>query len=149
VTDDSGSFAKHALTIPAGALPGMHWVTAIGRKSGDAAQATFNERTNWTEFGFAPRAKRENPFENVLNTGTVSGLDVAWTQSTGGAAIFASPIVVGGGVYVASEDGKLRIYNATTGAVVRTIVAGGLIATTPTVVGGTVYFGGGDGKVYA
>src|SRR5690348_15458968 len=47
VTDASGKFGPDKLTIPAGALPGSHWITAIGRRDGDAAHKAFNVTTLW------------------------------------------------------------------------------------------------------
>ena len=43
VTTATGTFTG-PLTLPASATPGAHYVTAIGRHSGDAAQITVNIR---------------------------------------------------------------------------------------------------------
>src|ERR1700730_9361377 len=37
-TDGTGAFKNRQLMVPAGALPGQHWITAIGRKNGDGNQ---------------------------------------------------------------------------------------------------------------
>src|SRR5436305_576378 len=66
-TNGSGHFSNHPFTVPKDATPGQHWVTAVGRKSGNAAQATFNLTTEWAERGFDSRGKRTNPYENVLS----------------------------------------------------------------------------------
>ena len=70
----SGSFSKISIPVPAPALPGTHWVTAVQR-SNDRAQTPFRVNTNWAEFGFTPKGKRFNPYENVLSPSTVGAID--------------------------------------------------------------------------
>src|SRR5580704_7163863 len=65
VTNDKGKFTAVPLTVPAGATPGTHWVTAIGRKDGVAAQTKFTVQTDWVEHGFGSDGKRTNLYENV------------------------------------------------------------------------------------
>ena len=76
-TDGTGAFRKHQLTVPADALPGTHWITGVGRKSGDSAEAPFTVTTAWAEVGFSPHGKRNNPYENVITTGNASTLEIA------------------------------------------------------------------------
>ena len=56
VSSATGTFSG-SVTIPATASPGKHYITAIGRKSGDAAQKAFTVSTNWSEFHFAEVAE--------------------------------------------------------------------------------------------
>src|SRR5579871_4857850 len=72
--DDSGNVSAHDLIIPASALPGVHWISVLGHNNGEGNQKAFTVRTDWTEFGFTERGRRFNPYENVLNTGTVPSL---------------------------------------------------------------------------
>jgi hypothetical protein len=97
------------VSVPSPAVPGTHWVSAIGRHSGLGAQAAFTVRTDWAAFRFASRHKGLNPFENVLSPYTVSGLDVDWSGATSN-AVESSPAVLGGVVYVGSDDGKLYAF---------------------------------------
>src|SRR5580704_16961584 len=53
-TAASGAFTGIRLNIPATALPGMHWITGVGRQSGLAAQASFLVRADWTQFMHGP-----------------------------------------------------------------------------------------------
>src|ERR1700734_1615779 len=48
VTTAAGSFST-SVTIPAAESPGDHYITAIGRHSGDAAQIAVNVTTAWAE----------------------------------------------------------------------------------------------------
>ena len=74
-----------SLAGPANATPGQHWITAIGRKTGDAAQKPFTVNTDWPQRGFGVRAKRVDPYENVLTTANVASLDMVWSTPTGSA----------------------------------------------------------------
>lgn len=78
VTNSAGAFAARQLTIPKDALPGSHWITAVGRKTGDAAQQVFAVRTDWTKFAFDVQNRGRNPYENVIDSSNVGTLDVAW-----------------------------------------------------------------------
>ena len=80
VTSPTGGFAM-PVSGPASAQPGGHWVSAVGRADGLAAQAKFTVRTDWPEFRFDARDQRVNPYENTLTPSTVSGLDEAWQYS--------------------------------------------------------------------
>jgi len=81
-----------------------------------------------------------------------------WTATTGG-VVSSSPAVVGGVVYVGSDDHKLYAFDAAgsagCGGVPRscsplwTATTGGVVSSSPAVVGGVVYVGSGDGKLYA
>ena len=62
VSSATGTFSG-SVTIPATASPGKHYITAIGRKSGDAAQKAFTVSTNWSELHFGTGRKGLNPYE--------------------------------------------------------------------------------------
>src|SRR5208283_1569616 len=81
----SGAFSKISIPVPASAVPGTHWVTAVQRSNNESAQTPFRVNTNWAEFGFTPNGKRFNPYENVLSPSTVSAIDLLWSYTTGGA----------------------------------------------------------------
>src|SRR5205085_1027212 len=65
----TGAFSGLALTVPAGATPGRHAITARQGQSG--AQATFVVRTSWATDGFGAAHLGVNPYENVLGPATV------------------------------------------------------------------------------
>ena len=50
VTSPTGGFTV-PVTVPASAQPGGHWVSAVGRADGLAAQAKFTVRTDWPSSG--------------------------------------------------------------------------------------------------
>jgi outer membrane protein assembly factor BamB len=162
-TDARGSFSDINVTVPASALPGVHWVTLVGRRTGRSAQARFNVRTNWSQFGFNASNSRFNPFENVLSPSNVAGLGPAWIYRVGEGkfdGVDSSPAVVNGVVYVGSgspipgpgaDHGTMWAFNASTGEVLWSFDAGGPTypGGDPAVVDGVVYFGSGNGKLYA
>jgi len=109
----------------------------VGRKSGSAAQKSFIVRTNWTQFRYGPKHQGYNPYEKLLSTSTVAGLNQAWRYDTGD-FIASSPAVANGVVYFGSYDDKLYALDASTGALKWTATAGGNIFTSPTVADGVV-----------
>jgi outer membrane protein assembly factor BamB len=147
VTSSTGALSV-ALTIPSSTTPGAHWITVVGRRSGDAAQASFNVRTNWPQRGFGPARTGRDPYENVLNSATVGGLGQAWSYASGG-AITAEPTLVNGVVYFGSDDGSVYAVKASTGAKVWAFATGSTVYNTPAVADGIVYIGSTGGKVYA
>lgn len=50
VTNSLGALAG-TVTIPGSAVPGAHWITAGGRRSGLRAQAQFRVQTDWAQRG--------------------------------------------------------------------------------------------------
>jgi outer membrane protein assembly factor BamB len=148
VSDSSGAFAKHAFNVPSGALPGQHWVTAIGHRDGDAAQNAFKVSTSWAEYGFNARNRRNNPYGNVISANSVSALDTLWVSLTGG-SVESSPAIANGIVYVGSGDDKLYAFTAAAGALKWSAATGGNVLSSPAVASGVVYAGSDDGKLYA
>jgi outer membrane protein assembly factor BamB len=146
-TSATGSFSGAALRVPAAAVPGTHWISAEGRNSGLFAQRPFTVDTPWAGFGRVARHTHDNPFENVLNPGNVSGLDEAWAFPAG--YVQSSPAVVGGVVYAGSFDDNFYALSAATGAKIWSTSIGAAVISSPAVAGGAVYFGAGDGNVYA
>jgi outer membrane protein assembly factor BamB len=138
-TDGTGSFSGAAVSIPASAVPGAHFVTAVGRHSGFAAQATFTIGTNWPQFHDSARLRGVNPFENVLSPATVPALDLAWRFSD--IADGTSPVVVNGVAYVGAPDGEVFALDAATGAEIWDNAAGDDMESAPAVANGMVYVG--------
>ena len=81
-------------------------------------------------------------------TGGGSRLASAWSYCTG-AAIFSSPVVSAGTVYIASTSGVLTALEARRGKMLWQFRVGGAIFSTPLLQKSTLYFGGLDGFVYA
>jgi len=150
VTNSAGAFSYPGLVIPASAQPGPVWVSAVGRRSGLAAQAPFTVRTNWVQLGFGAQGRRFNPYENTLSEGNVASIGLDWSYAApGGAHDHASPAVVNGVVYIGSGDGSVYALNATTGAPRWSYATGSSVVSSPAVANGVVYIGSNDGKLYA
>lgn len=141
VSTATGTFSG-SVTIPATASPGTHYLTAIGRKSGDAAQVAITVTTAWAQIGFGSAHLGWNPYENTLNTGNVTELGSLWTVQTGSAwtnYVDAAPSIVNGRVYVAGPNNAgVQALNAVTGAVEWTSSIGPVFGS-PTVSNGVVY----------
>ena len=151
IATNSGKFPATGLQVPTRAVPGTHWVTAIGRQSGRTAQVPLTVRTDWTSAGFDATRGGWNVFENLVDSTNVSTLTEGWSAATGNAG-HTSPAVAGGSVYVGSENGKLYAFNANCSANCSprwTGTTGGAIDSSPAVSGSTVYVGSDDGKLYA
>jgi glucose dehydrogenase len=72
----------------------------------------------------------------------------AWSYKTNG-AVYSSPAVVGGFVFVGSEDNNVYCLNAINGTQVWNYTTGNEVLSSPAVVNGVVYVGSEDGKIYA
>ena len=130
-----------SVVIPASAQPGTHYVTAVGRHSGDAAQASFSVTTPWAEQGFGAAHLGWNPYENTLNTSNVGSLGILWQISANG--LGSAPAVANGRVYVGTSAG-LDAVSPATGAVQWTAFAGSNFYASPAVVGNALYIGDGS-----
>jgi outer membrane protein assembly factor BamB len=146
VSSATGTFTG-SVTIPATASPGTHYITAIGRRSGDAAQVTLSVTTPWTEFGFGGAHLNWNPYENTLNSDNVPFLGPIWQVPTN-TGIGSSPAVVGGHVIVATAGGQgVEALKASTGAVVWSVLPSVVFKSSPAVVNGVVYIGAANANV--
>ena len=152
-TSATGGFGPVTISVPASAVPGVHWISAEGRHSGLFAQASFTVSTNWSQFRYSSNHRGRNPYENVLSRDNVSGIDQDWSFTTGG-GVQSSPAVANGSVYVGSNDGNVYSLDASTGAQQWSFATGGPVLSAPTEVGAggaqgaVVYVGSDDGNVY-
>ncbi len=138
----------------------MHMIaTATVRAIPTVAAGAYNNAvaTNGIMSGFDAQHTRNNPFERVLNSTTVSGLKTAWTSNSTSHGIFSSPVVANGIVFVGSVDGKLYAYKAggcdsgkiTCPPLWTSNPTGYSIFSSPAVTNGIIYIGSVDGKLYA
>jgi len=74
--------------------------------------------------------------------------DLVWKFKTDGEFV-SSPAIVGGVVYVGSQDGRLYALDARTGQEKWTFKTDGAVYSSPASAGGLVYVGSGDGRLYA
>jgi outer membrane protein assembly factor BamB len=150
VTNASGAFPGINIQVPSTAVPGTHWVTAVAEgTSGKAAQQSITVQTDWPQFHYSASHKGRNPYENVLSATTVGTIDLDWTFTTG-KAITSSPAIVGGIVYVGSQDNSLYAINGTTGAQVWKFTTGNsIVDSSPAVYNGAVYIGSTDDYLYS
>ncbi len=71
-----------------------------------------------------------------------------WSGDVIPSILTASPVVVGGVVYVEADGGGVHAYNATSGTSIWNALSGSSVSS-PAVVGGVVYVGVGNGFDYA
>jgi outer membrane protein assembly factor BamB len=135
-----------SITIPADATPGPHSITAIGRRSTDAAQHALTVSTPWPQFGFGAAHVSVNPYENTLSTSTVPMLGTLWSVPAGTTG--GTPAVVDNRVYVGTTAG-VAAFNATTGATIWNKNLSANFTASPSVVGNTLYIGDLSGNFYA
>ena len=148
IANANGAFPKIPIPVPASALPGTHYVTAVQRSNGEGSQRVFTVNTDWAQFHFNEKRKGLNAWENVLAPNNVASLDVAWTAATLG-AVTSSPAVVGGNLYICSEDYLLYSFNATSGAENWGINLNTSCDSSSAVANGVIYVGYNDGILHA
>ena len=147
-TNRIGEFSGVSISVPSSAAPGIHWITAVGRRSGLAAQSAFTVRADWPQSRYSAKHAGTNPTENVLNPGNVSGLGLDWSY-TAGSIVNTSAAVANGVAYMGSEDGNINALDAATGAFKWSFATDSDISSTPAVANGIVYVGSFDSNVYA
>jgi len=148
IADGSGSFSQIAMQVPASALPGTHWVSAVERSGQNHSQVRFEVRSDWDEF-LREDMKRFNPYENVLNVNNAGSLDLKWSYATNGDLGEDSPAVANGVVYFSSIDDNVYALDAHTGAKLWSYPTGASVQSSPAVADGVVYVGSNDFSVYA
>lgn len=148
VTSATGALSV-LLTIPASTQPGTHYITAIGRKSGDAVQKIFVVATAWIESGFGAGHLAWNPYENTLSTSVVSSLELQWAAPC--AYCWGSPAVVNGYAFVGAAGGGGGFFglSAATGAIKWSADLGSYFYGAPAFANNVVYAEDASGVVHA
>ncbi len=114
VATAQGNISK-SVTIPANTTVGSHSLFAVGQTSGRSFSTQVNVDTSWDNFGFDSAHHRQNPYETSLSVSNVANLKLQWTATTA-VGLKDSPVYANGVVYIATMDGFLNAYDATTGA---------------------------------
>ena len=143
VSTATGTFSG-SVTIPASAQPGKHYVTAVGRQSGDAGQTGYTVTTPWTEQGYGAAHLGWNPYENTLDTSNVGSLGTLWQIPANG--LGSAPAVTGGRVFVGTSAGLMAV-STTTGSMLWKAFASTSFYASPAVVGGMLYIGDGNNSM--
>jgi outer membrane protein assembly factor BamB len=148
VSSAKGTLSGH-VTLPASTQPGSHYITAIGRHSGDAAQAAYDVTTPWFEGGFGGAHLSWNPWENTLNASAVPSLGPAFATLTD--AVYSSPVVVNGHVYVAGASGGVQAFSSGSagGSPYWKALTTAVFDSTPAVTGNTLFVASLEGTMYA
>jgi outer membrane protein assembly factor BamB len=146
LADSSGAFSKIPIQVPASALPGQHWVSAVQRGRHTGAQVSFRVNTNWNQFHFTPNHKGLNPYENVLFPSTVPRMDLQWSFPTVGQVELA-PAEAEGVLYVGAG---FHVYalNADTGVLLWKY-SGCCFVGGPAVADGEIFVSSADNNTYA
>ena len=139
----AGAVGATNASVPFGALPGAHWFTASGERTGTGASARFVVRTDWRQAGSDSGHAGFNPFESQLSQFSVRDLDEAWAATTGGLCTTTpetpGPAIAGGVLYIGSHcQPRLYAKDAATGANRWQVNLGGHVNGTPAVAGGLV-----------
>jgi outer membrane protein assembly factor BamB len=145
VSSTSGTLSG-SITVPASATPGVHYITAVGRQSNDAAQAAFNVSTAWLEMGFGTAHLNWNPYENVLSTSNVPQLGSLWTAHPG--ALGGTPAIVSGRIIVGTTTGVVSLA-VTTGATQWSKSLGQSFYGSAALANASVYIGSTSGTFYS
>jgi outer membrane protein assembly factor BamB len=147
VSSSTGTFSG-SVSLPKTTQPGPHYITAVGRRSGDAAQAVFTVTTPWNELGFGAAHYSWNPWENTLDVGTVQSLGPLFAIPTG--AIYGSPSVSKGSIYVGSQSGNgVESLSTTSASVNWKAETASTFDTSPAVSLNAVYIGSEQGMMYS
>ncbi len=144
---DAGAFTSR-IQVPTSAVPGQHWVTAVGATSGVVAQSRETVLSPWPQFGYAATHVAVNRYENSITGLTVATLRSRFAKQTQ-APVRSSAAVSGATVIFGSDDGNVYdLWNP--GGAVRWVAAvGGSISASPAVVGNLVYVASTNGMVNA
>jgi outer membrane protein assembly factor BamB len=135
-----------SVTVPASAQPGAHSITAIGRRSGDAAQVSFTVTAPWLEEGFGAAHLAFNPYENTIGLANAGELGSLWSSSANTAG--GTPAVNAGIAYVGAYPGVAAI-RTSTGATLWTSQTNAYFYGSPAVLGNYVYIGSASGVMYS
>jgi len=138
-TGRDGSFAGYAMQLPPSALPGTHWVTVVGRRSGTSATAAVTVGVQMRAKHFDTGSTSFNPFENVISPQNVSSLSRVWTASIPAFTFESTPLVVDGLVYLNADDYTLYAFAARTGNLVWKVSTFGYTGDTLHVADGVLY----------
>lgn len=151
-TSGTGGASKR-FTVPAGARPGPHQVTAVG--GGVTRTASFLVRTDWPTFQFNAARTGANTYENAINKTNVANIRFGWAGrfTSGSQAFRGAPTVWRGRIYIGSS-----MFSATgCGSLVcpaplwRGMTDSPVTEATPTIGSGKVFVGGDGtdpGKLY-
>jgi outer membrane protein assembly factor BamB len=117
-----------------------------------SSAATASSPADWTQF-HRDNMQRSSPYETVLGVNNVGSLQAKWKHPIGRnrtGEFVSSPAVVGGVVYVASDD-DYHVYglNAGSGDTLWRHNMQISIKSSPAVVNGVLYIGSEDNNVYA
>ncbi len=144
-TNSTGAYST-VLTVPASTAPGAHTVTAVAHNGSAAVQANLTVRTNWPQWRGNALGQGMNRFENVLNSSTVSDLDVEWSPDA--VSVTSSAVTSGAYVYTVASNGHLRSHLRTTGAL-KFDVDVAATQLIPPIVAGAVVVTAGSGQIQA
>jgi outer membrane protein assembly factor BamB len=103
---------------------------------------------SWATFHNTPDRTGVNPWERILNVGNVDLLNRSWKVATDG-PVWSSPAVVGGVVYIGSDDNHVYALDALTGTQIWSHGTSGNVRSSPAVWQGMVFVGSNDDKIVA
>ena len=117
--------------------------TMVDSESGDE-YSTLNQV--WA-IGSSWPMWRHDPAHSATGQSGPADLTLRWNYTTDG-AVTSSPSIVGGRVYVGSQDKNIYCLDARTGSFIWNFSTNSRLESSPAVVDGKVYVGPDDGNVY-
>jgi outer membrane protein assembly factor BamB len=125
---------------------------SAARVDSDDGRPAAASPAGWSQFRNGPAHLGVNPHERILDRANVGELAEAWSVAIGsqrGATVSSSPAVVGGTVYIGSDDENLYALEARTGAVRWRFRTGGRVYSSPAVADGLVFVGSMSRRLHA
>jgi outer membrane protein assembly factor BamB len=127
---------------------------SLGLPAAAPARATSSHAADpkttvdWTTFHYTNDRVGYNASETALTVTSVFQLSRSWLFATGD-EVWSSPAVVGGTLYIGSDDTYVYALNSATGVKLWSFKTGDMVRSSPAVMGGVVYVGSNDNKLYA
>jgi len=149
----NGFVPKVTIAVPSSDIFGQSALTATGETSKKVTTAAIDISNIWTQVGYGPTHSGYEPNDSVLSDtiqSTHNGyISPSWMFQTG-AAVNASPAIVGGSAYVANDAGAISAVDTASCNPCWTyqISSGAAIHGSPAVGNGDVVFGADDGSIY-
>lgn len=130
--------------VVAASISGCSAPTTENSKSDGPRPSNSDNDGNWTMFRHDQKRTGYNPHAD----GPSRDPQLQWSYETDD-AVWGSPVVSNGTVYIGSYDHNLYAISAETGEEIWTFQTSNPVDGTPAVVDGTVYFGSFDKNIYA
>jgi len=142
------------IAVPSAAPFGATSLIATGLTSGKVSSATVTVTNEWSQLGNNAKGtnfeSHDSTLVNILNVGTGTVLNQAWSYATG-SAVNASPVIVNNVAYVGNDAGTLSAVLTSSGAPLwkyKTPSHAQIRSSAAVDLAGSIFFGSADGNLY-